>query len=431
MKSLVKNNKGFILLFSLLIMLLVILSIQTYFQVSLSSLRTANIIADTKRAYYLADAGLTDAFMLLKSYSNPPSASINPFASNNNYQIGTTAGSYSVALVKNPGTWPNYTLTSVGTFGFISKTLQLTVQATAPSMFSYLSNTELHPVWGRLWWITGMYTVGPVHTNGQLNIWGDPIFEGHVSQVASTINYWPGVPTDPADFRGGLTLDAPALACFNTSILDNIRSGASSAGGLLLSGDSSVTFNSNGSINVTNALMGWTNQNMAMPSNKAIYVTNGSVVVEGTINGQVTVGCDNTIYISNNLLYNSDPDPVHPNPLSTDLLALVARNDIIVQAASAPANLEIEAVMVAVNGSFQVDNWWAPGKGTLLQYGSLINNFCGPTGVFDPGSGTLYGGYMQLQYFDPKLRNLIPPWFLPTPDLNNNISYTKINYKEL
>ncbi len=421
-------NKGFVLVFSLIILTLIILSVETYFYVAGSGLIIANITADSKRAYYLADAGLADAFMQLRGYAIPPSSFT---VSNNNYSIGGKIGRYSVQVSSNNAAWATFTITSTGTYGNIGKTLQLTVQQTSASMFAYLSNSEISPVWGPLWWITNMYTVGPVHTNGQLNIWGDPIFDGSVSQAASTINYWPGVVTKPSDFQGGLTLNAPAQAVFNNVILNNISAAASSSGGLLLSGDSAVTFNADGTINVTNSAKGWVNKNIPAPSNKAIYVQNGSATVKGTVNGQLTVGSDNTIYISNNISYNSDPDPTHPNLSSTDIVALVAQNNIVVQAATAPANVKIEAVMVAINGSFQVDNWWAPGKGNMLQYGSLVNNVCGPTGVFDPGTGTLYGGYNQLQYFDPKLKTLIPAWFPPAMDSNGRVAYSRINFKEL
>ena len=423
-----EHNKGFVLVFSLGILTLIILSAETYFYVAGSGLRIANITADTKRAYYLADAGLADAFVQLRGYSALPSSFT---VSNNNYSIGGQIGIYSVQVSSNNTAWPKFTITSTGTYRNISKTLQLTLQQTSASMFAYLSNSEIHPVWGSLWWITNMYTVGPVYTNGQFNIWGDPIFDGSVSQVASSINYWPGVVTNPSDFRGGLTLNAPAQAVFDSTVLNNISAAASSSGGLLLSGDSAITFNANGTINVTNSANKWSNQNMPLPSNKAIYVKSGSATVDGTVNGQVTVGSDDTIYISNNIIYNSDPDPTHPNISSTDIVALVAQNNIVVQAARAPANVEIEAVMVAINGSFQVDNWWAPGKGNMLQYGSLVNNICGPTGVFDPGTGTLYGGYNQLQYYDPKLKTLIPPWFPPAKDSSGRIAYSKMNFKEL
>lgn len=418
-----KQEKGFAIVFLLVFLLLVVLTTDVYFQVAHSGLRMAIQTTDTKRAYYLADAGLSDAFMRIRAGSTSA-------ISNDNYSIGGKTGSYSVTIISDNASWPTFTITSTGTYANTNKTLQLTLRQTSPSMFAYLSNTETHPVWGPLWWITGMYTAGPVYTNGQLNIWGDPIYDGPVSQVASSINYWPGVVTNPSDFRGGLTLNAPAQAVFNNGILNNI-SAAASSGGLLLSGDSAITFNANGTMNVTNSARGWSNQNMSLPSNMAVYVQNGSATVNGTVNGQVTVGSANTIYISNNLIYNSDPDPTHPNPSSTDVLALVAQNNIVVQAASAPANVEIEAVMVAINGSFQVDNWWAQGKGNMLQYGSLINYVCGPTGVFDPGSGTLYGGYNQLQYFDPKLATLVPPWFPASVDANGRTAFSRINFKEL
>lgn len=423
-----KYNKGFAMVFSLVILLSIILSIDVYFQVASSGFRIAGISADTKRAYYLADAGLADAFMKLRSYSNPQSSFT---VSNNNYTIGNGNGSYSVQVSLINATWPTFIITSTGTYGNMSKVLQLTVQETTASMFAYLSNSETHPVYGQLWWITNMYTVGPVYTNGQFNIWGDPIFDGPVSQVASSINYWPGVITNPSDFQGGLTLNAPSQAVFDNTILNNINSAASSSGGLLLSGDTAITFNADGTINVTNSAKKWSNQNMSLPSNKAIYVKKGSATVNGTVNGQVSVGCDNTIYISNNLIYNSNPDPLNPNLASHDILALVAQNNITVKAASAPSNLEIEAVLVAINGSFQVDSWWVSGKGNMVQYGSLVNNVCGPTGVFDPGTGILYGGYNQLQYYDARLRSLIPPWFPPAKDSIGRIAYSKVNFKEL
>lgn len=426
MKTKRYNNKGFTLLFSLVFLFLIIMACESYFLVASSGLSIASRTADTKRAYYAADAGLSDALVQMRGSLPPNLAPIN----NNNYAIGAKMGSYSVTLVSDNGTWPVYTVTSTGRYGSITKTLQLLVRQTSPSMFAYLSNSEVHPVFGQLWWITGMFTYGPVHSNGRLNIWGDPIFEGHVSQVAPTINYWPGVITDPADFRGGLTLGAVPKAVFDSTIVSGISS-AAATGGLLLSGNSAITFNADGTINVTNSARGWTNQNMAVPVNKAIYVQGGSATVKGTVNGQVTVGSDNDIFISDNLIYNSDPDPAHPNPASTDVLALVAQRNVTVTVATAPASLLIEAVMVAVTGSFQVDNWWVQGKGNMLQYGSLINNVCGPTGVFDPGTGTLYGGYNQLQYFDPKLETTVPPCFSAAKDADGRTSYSRVDFKEL
>lgn len=195
------NNKGFALLFSLVFLFLIVMASESYFLVASSGLSVANRTSDTMRAYYAAESGLTDAVIQLRSYANPP-LSFNVV--NNNYNIGSRTASYNVNMVSDNGTWPIFTITSTGRYGSMTKTLQLVMQKTAASMFAYLSNSEVHPVFGQLWWITGMFTSGPVHTNGQLNIWGDPIFDGSVSQVSPTIHYWPGVPTNPADFRAFL-----------------------------------------------------------------------------------------------------------------------------------------------------------------------------------------------------------------------------------
>ena len=69
-----KHGKGFAMVFSLVILLLITLSVDVYFQVAGSGVRIANISADTKRAYYLADAGLADAFAQLRSYAIPPAS---------------------------------------------------------------------------------------------------------------------------------------------------------------------------------------------------------------------------------------------------------------------------------------------------------------------------------------------------------------------
>lgn len=437
-------NKGFALAFSLIVMTTVILSAAAYFEVAGSGMKIAGITANARRAYYLADAGLAEAYIQLRNHTknnSVPPLSFN--VSNSTYSVGSKTGAFSVDVVDEGSSWPTYRLTSTGSYGGINKTLELRVLQASASMSAYLSNSETHPTLGRLWWITGMYTVGPVHTNGQFNIWGDPIFDGPVSQCAATVNYWPGVATDPADFRGGLTLNAKPQAVFNNAILNSI-SAAASSGGLALSGDSAITFNANGSMNVTNSKKKWKNKNIPAPANKAVFVQGGSATVGGTISGQVTVASDNNVYIANSLIYNSNPDPTQPNLLSNDLLALVAQNNIVVKTASTPANVVIAAVMVAINGSFQVDNYWVQGKGNMLQYGALINNVCGPTGVFDPGTGTLYGGYNQLQYFDERLDprpepgrvNLVPAWFPPVRDKvpsdpQGRITYKKIEFREL
>ncbi len=422
------DNKGFALAFSLVFIFLILASVAILIYSATNAFTIANRSADSKRAFYVADAGIADAFIQLRGYSIPPSSFT---VSNSNYSLGGASkkGSYSVSAVATPvGTMSKYTLTSTGTYNGLTKTLVLTVQQTAMSSMAYMSNTEIHPVWGQLWWITGMTTVGPVRTNGSLNIWGSPIFDGTVTQSGPSVNYWNGgPPLDNPDYVYGLTVNAPSITWPAATMLPSI-SAAASSGGLSLTGNSTIVFNADGTMSVTNAAKSWVSHSMSIPGNGAVYVQSGTVTVQGTVKGQVTVGGDSEVYISGNLMYATDP---RTDPSSTDLLGLVAQNNVTVLAASSPSNLELDAVLVALNGSFQVDQWWVGGKGNMIQFGSLINNYCGPTGVFDPFTGTLWGGYMQLQYYDTRLQTLLPPAFPPAVDSTGRTVYVKLSFKEL
>ncbi len=421
MKTLAKNNKGFALAFSLLLLLLIILFVDIFVAAANSGLTNAGRIADIKRAYYAADAGLADGLLKLKSGAN---ANVNNAA----YAVGPKNGSYVTTLVSDGAGIPTYTITSTGTYGNASKQLQLKVKAESFSRWAYLSNTESHPVYGPLWWITGMNTYGPVFSNGQFNMFGSPYFDGAVSQVNPAVNYFHGgPPLDNPTFHSGLTLGATGISWPVAGMLNSVSTLGSNASGLLLTGDASIAFQSNGTINVTNAARGWVNQNTALPANGVIYVKDGNATVKGTVKGQATVGTNRTIYINGHLAYNTDP---RITPSSTDVLGLVANNDITVTT-TAPNNLEIDAVLMALTGSFQVDRFWENIRGNMVQYGGLINNVSGPTGVFDPASATLFGGYNQLQFYDNRLQGLVPPGFIPATDNNGMTILGKVSIKEL
>ena len=427
MRTHIHNRGGFTLAVTMVFLILIVGSVEALIMGSSNGLALAQKAADAKRAYYVADAGIADAYIQLSTALSSPA---NFTLANPSYSVGGGPnGSYSVAVTGTGSSYiKTYTLVSTGTYKGQTKRLQLQVKQSALSMFAYLSNTEYHPVWGNLWWITGMTTVGPVRTNGALNIWGSPTFDGDVTQAGLSINYWSGgPPIDNPVWGGSLDLNAPRVNVPSASFLSSISS-AAATGGQVLTGNSSFIFNSNGTVNITNAALGWVNHNTTLPTNGTFYVQGGSAYVEGTVNGQATVASDNQVYITGNILYNNDP---RINPASTDVLGLVSLNNVTVTAASAPTNLEIDASMVALNGSFQVDTWWVSGKGNMIQFGSLMKNYCGPTGIFDPGSGTLYGGYNQLQYYDFRMLTTVPPSFPPASDSTGKLLYTKLGFKEL
>ena len=452
----IRQNKGFALAFSLIFLFLIVSFMAVYILAVANGVSQANRISSAKKAYYIADAGLADA------YERITQAGVNAVATNNQYipsattdngvySIGGTNGSYTVSVTYSNVPRSNYTITSTGTYGKISKTLQLKMIGASISKYAYWSQTENNPAFGGpLWWVgepgLEMLTTGPVQTNGTLNIFGNPIFNGAVTEGGVQPNYYPGVASDPSIiFPYGLTNNAPAINLPPQQTLNAIQTVASSGSGLVLTGASTVIFNAAGTITVTgkvkdsagNTTATYNNTTMSPPANGVIYVksnsgkTDGNITVQGTVNGQLTVAADQNINISGNVAYNSDP---RTNPASTDLLGLVANKNITVIQSSSPAKLELAAVMVALQGSFQVDQWWVyKGNATqavMDQFGSLINYVCGATGEMNM-QGTLLGGYNQVQAYDNRLATLAPPGFPPYTNNSGNGVYTKLSISEL
>jgi hypothetical protein len=464
----------------------------------------ANRTANLKKAYYVADAGLADAYERItqagKIFVPPPSGQSyipSPATDNGVYAAGTATGNYNVtvAITNTPGF--NYTITSTGTFGNETKTLQLKMTWASISKYAYWSQTENSPIYGKLWWVgigvpnaPGSFvyvTTGPVQTNGTLNLFGNPIFNGAVTEAngdgpgsgpgptpyyyygsSNTANPY-GLVSNPNEiFPDGITSDAPKITVPPQTTLNLLNAEAADGSGLVLTGNSTVIFNPQGTITVTGNVVNsncqtttpYKNTTISPPANGVIYVQSSSTIpackssaldgnatVQGTVSGQLTVVADQNIYISGNVAYNEDPRPTPANPAghpnSMDLLALVANQNITVIQASAFAqdgpSLELSAVMVALQGSFQVDQWWVymgpagppgnPNAAIMDQFGSLINYVCGATGEIDL-SGNLLGGWNQQQSYDARLAKMSPPGFTPLVNSSGNITYSRLNIQE-
>jgi hypothetical protein len=72
-------------------------------------------------------------------------------------------------------------------------------------------------------------------------------------------------------------------------------------------------------------------------------------------------------------------------------------------------NIQIDAAILSVNGSFIVDNWSCGTKeGTITVNGAIAQRFRGPVGT-GGGSGT---GYLKDYKYDDRLKYRSPPFFL-------------------
>ena len=177
-------------------------------------------------------------------------------------------------------------------------------------------------------------------------------------------------------------------------------------------------------------------------ANGAIFVNGDVSSLSGTVHGQQTLATndnnqntsENDITLASNVLYQNDPQTC--GCTSTDMLGIIAHNVYVSH--NAPANLTIEGAVFAgnsydynhhlTNGTFATDAKQNPGsiskKGPLLVYGSLVNNWISPLGVFNGGTGQLVNGWADSYTWDTRYKTTSPPFY---PSLN---SYSVIGWTD-
>ena len=470
------KKSGFALFFTVILVSLIVLAITTFLLIATNDLRTVNKIANSTCAYYLADAGISDAFMVIRnspSLTGPGTFDL-PSSGSTSYSIGPgRTGIYQVHVQY--GASPVYTITSTGIYKGTTKKLQLCINSASFSRWAYATNVEYIPAGVYPWysgglnpgiiesyWVTGNLVVGPFNTNEKLYIAGNPVFNGPVSQVYPAVKYYDGgPPLDNPNFVQGLTLNAPAVTMPTPSTRNNIYNAAGAnaiagVGDLLLDGtdpnidpvthsinsSTTIILYNNGTMDVTNYARGWgvtkagiytPPQNVAITStNGAIFVYNGNVKVQGTLNGQLTIGCDNNIYTPGSIIYH-DTSPGNPNLASTDMLGLVAQQNVIIPN-SAPNDIEIDGYIVALTGSFYLENCWTcPLKGYLVQFGGVMTGWSATVFGCFSGAGIVVRGYTQEQFYDARLLDAVPKWFTLAQDLSSpgRMTYSKASFHEV
>lgn len=167
----------------------------------------------------------------------------------------------------------------------------------------------------------------------------------------------------------------------------------------------------------------------AIPANGAIFIED-KVWVEGTVHGRVMVTAAKlpivspapTIYIPNNIVYTAKD--------GTDVLGLLAQKDIIVTY-NAPSTLEIDAALIAQNGSTQFFNYSGTSattakkiKNSITVYGSIMS-YGQWTWTWVNGSGTNISGYTNTaSNYDDNLLYSPPPSFPISAEGYKQLSWT-------
>jgi len=144
-----------------------------------------------------------------------------------------------------------------------------------------------------------------------------------------------------------------------------------------------------------------------------IYGNGVDMHIKGTVKGRYTVGANlnstnaygGDVWIEDNLTYNTNPKT---NSSSTDMLGIVAKNDIVISDVVPHTNINIQAAMFAETGSFRVNNYdTISPNGAIFLYGGVTQKTRGAVGK---GSGsTITQGYAKSYRFDSRLGYSYPP----------------------
>jgi hypothetical protein len=138
----------------------------------------------------------------------------------------------------------------------------------------------------------------------------------------------------------------------------------------------------------------------------------GTVYVEGTVDGQVTVAGADDVVITRNLTL--------ADPSGDDVVGLIAGNDVWVHhpVDASGASLggtrvrTIQAAILSLRHSFVVQNWDSGDElGPLRVTGSIGQKLRGPVGANAP-TGDDRSGYSKDYTYDTRFKSIQPPYFL-------------------
>ncbi len=421
--------------------------------------------AERMKAFYLAEGGLSRAESWLEAQSPPPNDAVtfHPFG-----ELPETfgEGDYSVAITPDPMngslTRSIYTVLSTGQVGRFGRTLEVEVGNGTFANFLYFTNREHMPGGGPRPWFTSSDIVdGPVFSNDQIGIRGDPVFLGRVMSAyggpddqtqshTPSFEYYNGdphqhvesaaasnPPHDYPTFHEGYDLGLNELELPSTQVLHGLKSLAQD-GGIALNGNYDIFLSRlDGEGNPMYGYVSYQSPNgdwvdVDLDTFNGVIYVNGSYSISGTLDGTLTVATNGQAYITDDLLYrNSDAN----GPLfgCEDLLGLISGSDITV-ANNIPNqdNCVIHAAMIALSNGLRVENWSTGSpRGTLTVHGSIVQDHRGPVGsgvVNDEGFYEVHTGYDKDYHFDERLLNIAPPSFFDFFVLGE---YERLSWREV
>lgn len=465
-----KNNQaGIVVIYELLIMVVFSAVMLGVIRYAIGQLQLVRQTAVREQAFQIAEAGINYYQWHLAHFPT-------------DYQDGTggagpyihtvvdqnthvTLGQYSLTITPPSLGSTIVTIASTGATNADPKIKRtVTTRYGIPSLakYSFLTNSDA--------WIGSSETVnGEFHTNGGVRFDGTGNSQISSSKSTYSCQSWSGSPCPATE--NGIWGSAPqsTKSLWNfpvpnvdfSSITADLATMKSSSqnGGIYLPPSNkqgySLVFNSNGTIsiytvtNLRNTPTGWDVngvahntkidynnrskidgnpniagvQDFAMPTDGQIYIEDNTWI-EGTVNGRVNIAVAKLpynsssapeVYIPNNLVYAAKD--------GSDVLGIVAQQDFLVTY-FAPTTLEIDAAIIAQNGSAQ--RWYFPGNvlSSITTFGSL-SSYGTWTWSWVDGSNNIVSGYSTTNStYDGNLLYGPPPYYPISSEGYKQISWT-------
>jgi Tfp pilus assembly protein PilX len=354
-------------------------------------------------------------------------------ATNGNGSIGS--GTYTFAISRTNSS--TYNIVCTGTVNNVSRTVSLQrIYQPTYAEFALWSQTN-----GAIYFVNGEVFYGHVHADDKLYFdvnGGGPVFHAAVTSNAGTYSI-KGGSISAVTFDEGLTLNSyqgtMADVNFNDSTKANCLKDIATSSGLVLDGNTTITFNG-GTLSIINTRAGWsTAHTYDPPTEGIIYIKNSNTgststragvayLKGGTLNGRLTIVSETNMYIQGNITYVSNPVS---NPNSDDALGLVSGSDINVDT-MAPNDLTVYAALMAAGsfsggdlGSFTVINYNSGSpRGDLTIYGGIVQELRGPVGQTSGGSPL--HGYTKNYSYDPRFIENPPPYY---PIISSQVRFSQ------
>ncbi len=330
-------------------------------------------------------------------------------------------------------------ITSNGTFGGITRTVKVTLSPSKFSKFAYYSVSE----GSNIWWTNNDTVWGPFHTQDYLRASLHPSFYGKTSTKRGLV-YYTSKSKDAPNFYGGFEqgVDLP----LPTNGLGPIKTDAKTSGWDIPKSSTTDTNKTwvdgyysgygwnkvwhDGSWNITTTThtdtayitfvgdsikikLGYnkvesTYSSQTKAPNGVIYVEGMDVRLQGTVKGQYTVAGEGDIYLDNDIVYSQNPTT---NPSSSDLLGIVAQNNVIITNNSANNHdININASIYCENGGFGAEDYSTrPVSGNINLLGGIIQNTRQAVGTFS--GNNVSSGFNKRYNYDKRLMTASPPSF--------------------